>query len=101
MRYAVKMISHAHRNVIKHAFTQLECITLTLSEVTYAVKINEESRIALEGVLNQCREQIDSIKQDDSVVESSCQRLENIIEKMLTVLGISNCAYVNRSTTIV
>lgn len=101
MRYAVKMISHAHCNVIKHVFTQLECITLTLSEITYVVKINEESRIALEGVLNQCREQIDSIKQDDSVVESSCQRLENIIEKMLTLLGISNCTYVNRSTTIV
>ena len=90
MRYAVKVISHAHRSAIKHVFTQLESITLTLSEITHSVGVSKESRTALEGILNQCREQIDSVQQDDSVVESSCQRLEKTIEKMLILLGISN-----------
>lgn len=101
IRYAVKMISHAHTHVIKHIFTQLECMILTLSEITHVVKISEESRIALESIVKQCREQIDVIKQDDSVVENSCQRLESTIEKMLVLLGISNYAHVSCSTALV
>lgn len=90
MRYAVKMISHAHCSVIKHVFAHLECIALTLSEVIHSVGISKESRMALEGVLKQCRGQMDLMQQDDSVVESSCQSLEKTIEKMLILLGISN-----------
>lgn len=101
MRYAVKMIPHAHSNVIKYIFVQLECLTVTLSEITDVVKINEESRVALERVVKQCRKQINSIKQDDSIVANSCQRLEGTMEKMLTLLGVSNYAHVDCSSSIV